>query len=70
MDDVESQMRKHFSAASSFAYRTCGGLKSTALVYVIGEDAVEKALEHSGRSVDGMNIVVTQVLPNKPIKFN
>ncbi|KAL0654113.1 hypothetical protein Bca4012_096804 [Brassica carinata] len=68
MDDVESEMCKHFSPASAFAYRTCGGLKSTALVYVIGEDAVQMALELSGRSVDGMNIVVTQVLPRKPIK--
>ncbi|XP_013602654.1 PREDICTED: uncharacterized protein LOC106310008 [Brassica oleracea var. oleracea] len=68
MDDVESKMCKHFSPASAFAYRTCGGLKSTALVYVIGEDAVQMALELSGRSVDGMNIVVTQVLPRKPIK--
>jgi len=40
---------------------------SEAFVYVIGEDAVEKALELSGRSVGGLNIVVTRILPHKPI---
>lgn len=68
MDDVESKLCKHFAPASCFAYRTCGGLKSKAFVYLVGEDDVEKALELSGRCVGGLNIVVTQVLPKKPIK--
>lgn len=41
---------------------------SKAFVYLVGEDDVEKALELSGRCVGGLNIVVTQVLPKKPIK--
>ncbi|KAL0750805.1 hypothetical protein Bca101_032808 [Brassica carinata] len=38
-----------------------------AFVYVIGEDAVEKALELNGRSVGGLNIVATRILPHEPI---
>ncbi|KAF8098090.1 hypothetical protein N665_0275s0056 [Sinapis alba] len=67
-DDVETKLCKHFYQAGAFAFMTCGGVKSTALVYAIGEDAVQMALELSGRTVEGLNIVVTEVVPQKPIK--
>lgn len=81
LDDIESKLCEHFfpsgfPQAGSFAYKTGDGLNrfvacmiiySQAFVYVIGEDAVEKALELSGRSVGGLNIVVTRILPHEPI---
>lgn len=81
LDDIESKLCEHFSPsgfpqAGSFAYKTGDGLNrfvacmiiySEAFVYVIGEDAVEKALELSGRSVGGLNIVATRILPHEPI---
>ncbi|KAJ4909825.1 hypothetical protein Rs2_04446 [Raphanus sativus] len=45
-------------------------MMSFLLCHFIGEDDVEKALELSGRSVGGFNIVVTEVLPHQPIMID
>ncbi|KAL0732802.1 hypothetical protein Bca4012_009012 [Brassica carinata] len=66
IDVIETQLEKYFSAEGSFAYQdetASGAIKTVARVYVCGQEGVEKALERSGRSVGGLNFVVTRVVP-------
>ncbi|CAN6902003.1 unnamed protein product [Brassica oleracea] len=68
---VEDILEKYFSSHGSFVYQdetASGAIKTKAYIYVRGPDAVDKALELSGRSVEGLNFVVTKVyaLPENP----
>ncbi|WZZ83484.1 hypothetical protein YC2023_104056 [Brassica napus] len=78
VEDIEIELEKYFSSHGSFVYQdeTASGAIKTfvsssshkAYIYVRGPDAVDKALELSGRSVEGLNFVVTKVyaLPENP----
>ncbi|CAF2050982.1 unnamed protein product, partial [Brassica napus] len=71
VEDIEIELEKYFSSHGSFVYQdenASGAIKTKAYIYVRGPDAVDKALELSGRSVEGLNFVVTKVyaLPENP----
>ncbi|KAG2259758.1 hypothetical protein Bca52824_079052 [Brassica carinata] len=66
VEDIEIELEKYFSSHGSFVYQdetASGAIKTKAYIYVRGPDAVDKALELSGRSVEGLNFVVTKVYP-------
>ncbi|CAN6907626.1 unnamed protein product [Brassica oleracea] len=72
VEDIEIELEKYFSSHGSFVYQdetASGAIKTKAYIYVRGPDAVDKALELSGRSVEGLNFVVTKVypLPENPL---
>ncbi|CAG7867033.1 unnamed protein product [Brassica rapa] len=66
VEDIQIELEKYFSSHGSFVYQdetASGAIKTKAYIYVQGPDAVDKALELSGRSVEGLNFVVTKVYP-------
>ncbi|KAL0732801.1 hypothetical protein Bca4012_009011 [Brassica carinata] len=74
LDDVETEIEKYFSAYGSLVYHhhktSSGATKIKAYISLNGLEAVDKALELSGRSVGGLNLVVTKVepIPKNPEK--
>ncbi|CAH2033883.1 unnamed protein product [Thlaspi arvense] len=57
-EDVESALRKHFASCGNITDVYIGKHECAAFVYLVGEDAVDKALKLSGRDVGGWNVCV------------